>query len=103
MAELIQLAQYGPLTPHPPPHRSKYYCYAAVLLLLLPLSLHYGVSTVQREFNGRNREKQCAPIFVRLAWHDAGTYDQTSGTGGPRGTIRFLPESGYAANAGYVC
>lgn len=33
--------------------------------------------------------KQCAPIMLRLAFHDAGTYDAKTKTGGPNGSIRF--------------
>lgn len=40
------------------------------------------------------------PIMVRLAWHDAGTYNAKDGTGGPNGSIRFEPESTHDANNG---
>jgi hypothetical protein len=41
------------------------------------------------------------PVFVRLAWHQAGSYDKATGTGGSNGcTIRFNPEAGFGANAG---
>lgn len=41
------------------------------------------------------------PVFVRLAWHAAGTYDKESKTGGSNGaTMRFSPESDHGANAG---
>ncbi|KAJ3412468.1 heme peroxidase [Chytridiales sp. JEL 0842] len=41
------------------------------------------------------------PVLVRLAWHAAGTYDKTTGTGGSNGaTMRFSPEAGHGANAG---
>jgi catalase (peroxidase I) len=41
------------------------------------------------------------PVFVRLAWHAAGTYDKVSKTGGSNGaTMRFSPESTDGANAG---
>ena len=41
------------------------------------------------------------PLFVRLAWHAAGTYDKQSKTGGSNGaTMRFPPESSDGANAG---
>jgi hypothetical protein len=46
--------------------------------------------------------KGCGPILIRLAWHDAGTYDQVTKTGGPRASMRFAPESGHGANAGFV-
>ncbi|KAK3251218.1 heme peroxidase [Cymbomonas tetramitiformis] len=41
------------------------------------------------------------PIFVRLAWHAAGTFDKASGTGGSSGAkMRFSPEADHGANAG---
>ncbi|KAJ3275836.1 hypothetical protein HDV01_006702 [Terramyces sp. JEL0728] len=40
------------------------------------------------------------PILVRLAWHDAGTYDASSGNGGPHATMRFNPVGNYSANNG---
>jgi catalase (peroxidase I) len=41
------------------------------------------------------------PVFIRLAWHAAGTYDKTSKSGGSNGaTMRFHPESAHGANAG---
>ncbi len=41
------------------------------------------------------------PVFVRLAWHASGTYDQGSKTGGSDGaTMRFAPEATDDANAG---
>jgi cytochrome c peroxidase len=41
------------------------------------------------------------PVFVRLAWHAAGTYDKVSKTGGSNGaTMRFSPESDHGANVG---
>mmetsp|Transcript_16454 Transcript_16454/g.40523 ORF Transcript_16454/g.40523 Transcript_16454/m.40523 type:complete len:297 (-) Transcript_16454:213-1103(-) len=47
------------------------------------------------------RAKQCGPILVRLSWHDAGTFEAKSGTGGPRGAMRFAAgESTHGANNG---
>jgi cytochrome c peroxidase len=41
------------------------------------------------------------PVFVRLAWHAAGTYDQKTKRGGSEGALmRFLPEKDWGANAG---
>lgn len=42
----------------------------------------------------------CHPLMLRLAWHDAGTYDVVSKTGGPNGSIRFAPELSMGANNG---
>jgi len=39
------------------------------------------------DFIGSRRN--IAPLMVRLSWHDAGTYDEKSNTGGPRGCMRF--------------
>ena len=42
-----------------------------------------------------------APIFIRLAWHSSGTYDQASGTGGSNGAgMRFETEAADPENAG---
>jgi len=41
------------------------------------------------------------PVFVRLAWHAAGTYDAKSKRGGSEGALmRFKPEMDWGANAG---
>ncbi|KNA18666.1 hypothetical protein SOVF_068620 [Spinacia oleracea] len=44
--------------------------------------------------------KQCAPIMLRLAWHDAGTYDAKTNSGGPNGSIRNEHELRHKANSG---
>ena len=51
-------------------------------------------------------EKNCNPFFVRLAWHDSGTYDDSlkgkewPKAGGAIGSIRFKPEIQHGANNG---
>ncbi|CAN1226806.1 L-ascorbate peroxidase 3 [Linum perenne] len=42
--------------------------------------------------------KQCAPIMLRF--HDAGTYDARTRTGGPNGSIRHRNELSRVANSG---
>ncbi|KAG5176943.1 heme peroxidase [Tribonema minus] len=49
-----------------------------------------------------------APLLVRLAWHDSGTYDKSirieewPKCGGANGSIRFVPEINHKANSGLV-
>jgi len=49
-------------------------------------------------------EINCHPILLRLAWHDAGTFDESAtkwpDCGGANGSIRFDPEINHGANAG---
>lgn len=49
-------------------------------------------------------EINCNPILVRLAWHDAGTFDASLAAwpacGGANGSIRFQAELEHGANAG---
>ena len=52
-------------------------------------------------------EKNCMPLLVRLAWHDAGTYNQDAANAGAWpagngaiGTIRFDKEITAGPNAG---
>lgn len=50
-------------------------------------------------------EKNCGPVFVRLAWHDSATYDKSISDnwptqGGANGSIRFDVELGHGGNAG---
>jgi len=53
------------------------------------------------EFIDKNN---CAPIMVRLAWHDSGNFDKSisewPSCGGANASIRFEPEIDFPANAG---
>ncbi|KAL1515118.1 hypothetical protein AB1Y20_004181 [Prymnesium parvum] len=46
------------------------------------------------------RTHHVGPAFIRLAWHDAGTYNSTDGKYGPRASMRFEPEASNPSNNG---
>ncbi|KAK4345453.1 hypothetical protein RND71_035629 [Anisodus tanguticus] len=56
------------------------------------------VEKARRDLRALISIKNCAPIMLRLAWHDAGTYDCKSKTGGPNGSIRNEEEFTHGAN-----
>lgn len=63
------------------------------------------LAATRAEIEALVKSEGCAPVLVRLAWHDAGTFDATStagfpGAGGANGSIRFANEQAHAANAG---
>eukprot|EP01025_Chloroclados_australasicus_P010166 TRINITY_DN1400_c1_g1_i1.p1 TRINITY_DN1400_c1_g1~~TRINITY_DN1400_c1_g1_i1.p1 ORF type:complete len:286 (+),score=53.67 TRINITY_DN1400_c1_g1_i1:125-982(+) len=64
------------------------------------------IKQAQGELATLIKEKSCGPILIRLAWHDAGTYEKDIGTdnwprcGGANGSIRFDPEIRHSANVG---
>lgn len=59
-----------------------------------------SVERARRDLRAFIAEKNCAPIMLRLAWHDAGTYDAKTKTGGANGSIRNEEEYSHGANAG---
>ncbi|KAF8090514.1 hypothetical protein N665_0475s0048 [Sinapis alba] len=58
------------------------------------------INKARRDLRSIISSKSCAPIMLRLAWHDAGTYDAQSKTGGPNGSIRNEEEYTHGANSG---
>ncbi|XP_052195568.1 L-ascorbate peroxidase 3-like [Diospyros lotus] len=58
------------------------------------------IDKVRRDLRALISSKHCAPIMLRLAWHDAGTYDAKTKTGGPNGSIRNERELNHSANNG---
>ncbi|PHU26931.1 putative L-ascorbate peroxidase 3 [Capsicum chinense] len=58
------------------------------------------IDKARRDLRALISGKNCAPIMLRLAWHDAGTYDSSTKTGGPDGSIRNEVEYKHAANNG---
>ncbi|GJR10279.1 retrovirus-related pol polyprotein from transposon TNT 1-94 [Tanacetum coccineum] len=47
------------------------------------------IDGARRELRALIFNKQCAHVMLRLAWHDAATYNEHSKTGGPNGSIRI--------------
>lgn len=60
------------------------------------------VERARRSLRSLISSKNCAPLMLRLAFHDAGTYDVSTKTGGPNGSIRNLEELNHVANTGLV-
>ncbi|XP_076945285.1 putative L-ascorbate peroxidase 4, peroxisomal [Bidens hawaiensis] len=58
------------------------------------------IDKARRELRAFIANKNCAPIMLRLAWHDAGTYDVNTKTGGPNGSIRTQEEYSHGSNNG---
>ncbi|KAI4367719.1 hypothetical protein MLD38_023427 [Melastoma candidum] len=58
------------------------------------------IDRARRHLRALIAHKNCAPIMLRLAWHDAGTYDVNTKTGGPNGSIRNLEEYSHGSNSG---
>ena len=55
-------------------------------------------SAITKFVEGR---RNMAPLLIRLSWHDAGTYDKKSNSGGPRACMRQSGgEADHGANAG---
>ncbi|CBI37881.3 L-ascorbate peroxidase 3 [Vitis vinifera] len=58
------------------------------------------IDKARRDLRALIASKNCAPIMLRLAWHDAGTYDVHTKTGGPNGSIRTEEEYSHGSNNG---
>lgn len=58
------------------------------------------IEKARRDLRALISSKNCAPIMLRLAWHDAGTYDAKTKTGGANGSIRNEEEYSHGANNG---
>jgi L-ascorbate peroxidase len=54
-----------------------------------------------REFLAELMPREHAPAHLRLAFHDAGTYDRPTQTGGANGTVHLLEELGRSENTGW--
>uniref|UniRef100_A0A2P2LV11 L-ascorbate peroxidase n=1 Tax=Rhizophora mucronata TaxID=61149 RepID=A0A2P2LV11_RHIMU len=69
-------------------------------LLVVDTDYLKEIDKARRDLRALIAYKNCAPIMLRLAWHDAGTYDKNTKTGGPNGSIRNEEEYSHGANNG---
>ncbi|KAL7588016.1 hypothetical protein Lser_V15G38516 [Lactuca serriola] len=58
------------------------------------------IEKARRDLRALIFNKTCAPIMLRLAFHDAGTYCKHTRTGGPNGSIRKPEEFEQSCNKG---
>lgn len=58
------------------------------------------IDKARRDLRALISNRNCAPIMLRLAWHDAGTYCAKTKTGGPNASIRNDEECAHGANNG---
>lgn len=59
------------------------------------------VNVIEQEDARRSDGTGIGPTFVRLAWHQSGTYSKHDATGGSNGAyMRYNPECNWGANAG---
>ncbi|XP_041016026.1 L-ascorbate peroxidase 3 [Juglans microcarpa x Juglans regia] len=58
------------------------------------------IDKARRNLRALIASRNCAPIMLRLAWHDAGTYDAKTKTGGANGSIRNEEEYSHGSNSG---
>uniref|UniRef100_A0A7S0BK01 Plant heme peroxidase family profile domain-containing protein n=1 Tax=Rhodosorus marinus TaxID=101924 RepID=A0A7S0BK01_9RHOD len=75
--------------------------YGRASLHTTPVSMKVDVAEVTDSLMKLYDEVPCQPIMVRLAWHDAGTFDKDQPeTPGADASIRFSPEKDHGANNG---
>lgn len=58
------------------------------------------IDKARRDLRALISGRNCAPLMLRLAWHDAGTYCAKTKTAGPNGSIRHEEECAHGANNG---
>ena len=57
-----------------------------------------AVEGAKKEVESLLERTKCVPLLLRLAYHDALTYDSTTKTGGANGSIRTQRELEHAGN-----
>lgn len=68
--------------------------------LVVNAEYYKEIERARRYLRALISSKNCAPMMLRLAFHDAGTYDALTKTGGPNGSIRNPQELNHSANRG---
>ena len=115
----VVIGLFGKKPPPPPPEPEPDGVLPAAIAIaicwLLPIFLYWSVGKEQQygvELKKAKqlcsklvKEKSCAPILVRLAWHDSGTFDNRTQKpwpemGGAIGSIRTSHEINAGPNAG---
>lgn len=57
-----------------------------------------AVEGAKKEVEILLEQTRCVPLLLRLAYHDALTYDSTTNTGGANGSVRVQRELAHAGN-----
>lgn len=57
-----------------------------------------AVAGAKKEVESLLEQTKCVPLLLRLAYHDAMTYDSNTKTGGANGSIRVQRELDHAGN-----
>jgi L-ascorbate peroxidase len=68
---------------------------------VLEIVMLEGLENEVREYLAELMPLEHAPAHLRLAFHDAGTYDQRTGSGGAHGSVHLLEELRRADNTGW--
>lgn len=61
-----------------------------------------AVAGAKKEVETLLEQTKCVPLLLRLAYHDAMTYDSNTKTGGANGSIRVQRELDHAGNESLI-
>ncbi|KAL7589757.1 hypothetical protein Lser_V15G38503 [Lactuca serriola] len=76
------------------------WCYCCMGKPVVDAEYQEEIEKARRDLRALIFNKTCAPIMLRLAFHDAGTYCKHTQTGGPNGSIRKPEEFEQSCNKG---
>ena len=85
---------------HTPPRVARTSMSAAALAALLGVGPEAAERAARVDLLSLLTAERCGPLFIRLAFNDAATFDGRDGTGGANGSVRTRKELSHAANAG---